>query len=199
MPLQQRTTELDTPTMIDNVIGPYRLRITTGTFELRLVRPDELAHLAAIAHQPLYEDEPKDMLATLSGEWAETTPDCRARTTVQGHMAALGAWHPDDWQCPFGVWRDHDLLGVQSLNARDFAATRTVYTGSWLGLEHQGRGTGTAMRLAVLAFAFNHLGATTAWSRASQRAVASARISEKLGYEYTGDEVETNRQGQPRS
>lgn len=58
----------------------------------------------------------------------------------------------------------------------------TVSTGSWLGLTHQRHGYGTEMRAAVLSFAFEHLGATTATSRVHQDNPASAGVSAKLGY-----------------
>lgn len=187
----------DTPVMIDDCIAPYRLAITIGSLTLRLVRPEELPQLAAVARLPLYEDEGPAAPAA-AGAWTMSLPDRRARGTLQGHLAAVGSWRPEDWQCPFGVWRGSDLFGVQSLNARDFASSKTVYTGSWLALPYQGHGVGTAMRAAALAFAFASLGATTAWTRAGESAEASARISQKLGYEHVGDDVESDAEGRPR-
>ena len=43
---------------------------------------------------------------------------------------------------------------------------RSVATGSWLGLRHQGHGIGKEMRAAVLHFAFAGLGAIEALSGA---------------------------------
>jgi RimJ/RimL family protein N-acetyltransferase len=67
--------------------------------------------------------------------------------------------------------------------------TREVATGSWMGLRHQGRGIGTEMRAAVLAFAFDHLGAVRARSAAFVDNHASMRVSEKLGYRRDGTET----------
>ena len=78
------------------------------------------------------------------------------------------------------------MLGVQSLSAADFAVTREVATGSWLGLAHQRQGFGTEMRAAVLAFAFDQLGALRARSKAFTDNVASARVSRRLGYRADG-------------
>ena len=80
-----------------------------------------------------------------------------------------------------------------ALGATDFAVTRGVETGSWLGLRHQGRGIGTEMRAAVLMFAFDHLGATRARSAAFFDNPASLRVSEKLGYRPDGTETVARR------
>ena len=58
------------------------------------------------------------------------------------------------------------MVGVQGLVARDFAVMRAVATGSWLGAEFQRRGIGKEMRGAVLALAFDGLGAQIAETEA---------------------------------
>jgi RimJ/RimL family protein N-acetyltransferase len=60
---------------------------------------------------------------------------------------------PARWNVHFLVRFDGRVVGTQELAATDFAVTREVSTGSWLGLRHQGRGIGTEMRAAVLMFA----------------------------------------------
>ncbi len=75
------------------------------------------------------------------------------------------------------------------LGARDFGVVREVLTGSWLGLRHQGRGIGTEMRAAVLAFAFDHLHATRARSAAFADNTASHVVSSRLGYRRDGTET----------
>src|SRR5256885_9501597 len=62
-------------------------------------------------------------------------------------------------------------IGVQEVAGRDFAGTRRVSTGSWLGAPHQGHGLGTEMRAAVLELAFRGLGAEVAVSRSEERGV----------------------------
>jgi RimJ/RimL family protein N-acetyltransferase len=64
-----------------------------------------------------------------------------------------------------------------------------VVTASWLGKEHQAHGYGTEMRAAVLALAFEGLGAEVAESGFFAGNSASARVSEKLGYVPNGDEI----------
>jgi RimJ/RimL family protein N-acetyltransferase len=78
------------------------------------------------------------------------------------------------------------------LDATDFATLRVVETSSWLATGWRGRGIGRAMRLAVLAFALDGLGAevaevaevaeTSAWPDNA----ASLGGSRSLGYVDNG-------------
>jgi RimJ/RimL family protein N-acetyltransferase len=77
-------------------------------------------------------------------------------------------------------------VGVQELHARRFVGRKTVESGSWLALEHQGHGLGTEMRAALLLFSFDHLQADWAESSAAAWNEASLRVSRKLGYEVNG-------------
>jgi RimJ/RimL family protein N-acetyltransferase len=78
-------------------------------------------------------------------------------------------------------------IGVQEVFASDFAATRTVHTGSWLGQRFQGQGLGTEMRAAVLFLAFDGLSALAAESAVVDGNEASAAVSRKLGYRPNGE------------
>jgi len=78
------------------------------------------------------------------------------------------------------------VVGTQGLSATDYAILREVSTGSWLGRQYQGQGIGTAMRAAVLALAFDGLGAEFALSGAFTDNAASLTISRKLGYADDG-------------
>ena len=102
------------------------------------------------------------------------------------HEQMLAAWQTDAWCLDFLVWEHDSLVGAQGLRGERFAAGRTVGTGSWLGAEHQGRGIGTEMRAAALELAFGGLGAVAATSGWLEGNRASARVSEKLGYQETG-------------
>lgn len=73
---------------------------------------------------------------------------------------------------------------------------REVGTGSWLGRQYQGQGIGTAIRAAVLALAFDRLGAQFATSAAYPHNAASLAVSRKLGYVRDGRDRHLNR-GQP--
>lgn len=84
------------------------------------------------------------------------------------------------------VRHDGELVGMQDLQAKDFAQTRHVDTGSWLGLAHQGRGTGTFMRQLVVGFALDELGAPESGSGYIDGNHASAAVSRKTGYFENG-------------
>ncbi len=83
---------------------------------------------------------------------------------------------------------DGTVVGMQVLQARQFAVTRQVGSASWLGLEYRGRGIGTEMRAAVLHLAFAGLGAEEAVSGAFEDNTASLVVSRKLGYRPDGVE-----------
>jgi len=75
---------------------------------------------------------------------------------------------------------------MQGMSARRFSATRTVHTGSWLGRSFQGAGLGKEMRAAVLALAFDGLGAQFAETEAFLDNAASNAVSRALGTRTTG-------------
>jgi RimJ/RimL family protein N-acetyltransferase len=82
---------------------------------------------------------------------------------------------------------DGELVGVQELEAEDFAALRTVYSASHLIGSARGRGIGRQMRRAVLALAFGPLAAEVAVSSAWQDNHASLAVSRALGYQPNGE------------
>jgi RimJ/RimL family protein N-acetyltransferase len=84
------------------------------------------------------------------------------------------------------VIRDGVVVGTQGVGGRDFAVLREVHTGSWLGRRYQGQGIGTQMRAAVLALAFEGLGAHWAVSAAFEDNPVSLGVSRKLGYRDDG-------------
>lgn len=98
-------------------------------------------------------------------------------------------WQPSNWALGLAVLKDGRPIGLQELVARDFRTRRAILSGSWLGRDFQGQGLGTEARAAILALAFDGLGADMAESGYIEGNAASARVSEKLGYRVTGDEV----------
>ena len=95
-------------------------------------------------------------------------------------------WKPESWNLYLVVRHEGRVMGAQDVGARDFARLGEVSTGSWLGREYQGRGFGTEMRAAVLALAFDGLGALTAASGAREENAASLGVSHALGYRDNG-------------
>ena len=75
---------------------------------------------------------------------------------------------------------------------------KSVETGSWLGLRHQGQGIGKEMRAAVLHFAFAGLGAPRRSSGAWDDNKPSLGVSAALGYEPNGEHFGVRQDGSGR-
>ena len=105
------------------------------------------------------------------------------------HRQQREEWRPERWQLLLGVWCGDELVGCQGLHAEEFAERGTAESGSWLGQRFQRQGYGTEMRTAVLALLFDGLGGVAATSGAIDGNLASARVSEKLGYLVTGEDT----------
>jgi RimJ/RimL family protein N-acetyltransferase len=160
----------------------FGLRIRTGRLELRLPTDADLADLAALAARGIHEPE----LMPFTQPWTDTSPEQRARSTMQWNWQMRAALKPDDWSLNLAVTWEGTVVGTQEVSAHDFSVLREVSTGSWLGLEYQGQGIGTEMRAAVLWFAFAALGAQYARSGAFSDNASSIAVSRKLGYRDDG-------------
>jgi RimJ/RimL family protein N-acetyltransferase len=172
-------------------IAGLRARIRVGaaagsvsTIELRLPDDEDLSVLAALAEAGVHDPA----LQPISVAWTDVEPAARAQSVLQYHWRCLGDWSPDDWTLNLVVVRDGAVVGTQGISAKNYRILREVGTGSWLGRRHQGKGTGTAMRAAVLALAFDGLGADYALSEAFTDNPASLAVSRKLGYADDGME-----------
>jgi RimJ/RimL family protein N-acetyltransferase len=128
--------------------------------------------------------------------WTDAPRDELIPNSLRYYWTSRAASTPDAWSLPFMVRRSGVLVGMQELQAKNFAVTRSVGTGSWLGAAHQGSGIGTEMREAVLQFAFDHLKAQRADSEAFTDNPQSLRVSEKLGYRHDGTAVLQRRPGE---
>ena len=156
------------------------------------LRPDDdggLDELAALALQGVHPPEQMPFLSP----WTDQPPADLVRSTVQFFWGERSRVAPSGWGVHFLARFGSQVIGVQSLSAEDFALTRTVSTGSWLGAAYQRRGFGTEMRAAVLQLAFDHLGAAVARSGAFTDNPGSLRLSEKLGYRRDGTRLRVRR------
>ncbi len=157
-----------------------RLRLRIDDLVLRPVVETDLDDLGDLMPLDLEVDPSLSMPFGLDPKAA------RSVAARQAYWRAQANWSPDSWNLSFAVTRGGDLLGVQTLEARDFAILRTVETASWLGSEHRGQGIGKAMRTAVLALAFDGLAAEVAETEAWADNAASIGVSRALGYEPNG-------------
>ncbi len=166
------------------VLGPlFDVRLRTPRLELRLGTPEEIDELGCLAQWGIHPPERMPFAVAWSDRIDEPTFPDEFRSY---HSGLLSAWRPDYWRIDFLVWEEGSLVGAQGISSRDFANTRTVETGSWVGAAHQGRGIGTEMRAAALELIFRGLGAVAATSGWLDGNLSSARVSEKLGYRETG-------------
>jgi RimJ/RimL family protein N-acetyltransferase len=155
------------------------IRLRTARLELRLASGDELVALGELAVAGIHP--PEEMPFGIA--WTDTVT---VESFVTHHEEGLAAWQPDDWTLNLVTFREGVPIGSQGMIGKDFAQTREVSTGSWLGKDYQGLGYGTEQRAAVLELAFRALGARAALSGALEGNAASMRVSEKLGYRIVG-------------
>jgi RimJ/RimL family protein N-acetyltransferase len=157
----------------------WSVRLRTPRLELRLPTEEELDAFYGVAAAGIHP--PEEMPFAIA--WTDSLIEDAFKSF---HRGTWGSWTPESWTCNFVTFLEGRPIGSQTIESRDFAGTKTVGTGSWLGRPHQGHGYGTEQRAAVLEFAFRGLGAETAISGAVFPNVASQRVSEKLGYRVTG-------------
>lgn len=159
------------------------------------LRPDDDAGLDGLVEAAYAGVHPPGEMPFLT-PWTEADPAYLGRGMLQYFWSQRASLAPERWTVNFVVRHGGRVIGMQSLTGTDFAITREVASGSWLGLAHQGRGLGTEMRAAVLLFAFDHLGARLARSDAFPDNRASLRVSERLGYLRDGTTTVVRR-GEP--
>jgi RimJ/RimL family protein N-acetyltransferase/predicted GNAT family acetyltransferase len=156
-----------------------RLRIWTPRLELRLATVAELRELYRVAAAGIHDSA----FMPFEHPW---TDDLDEEEFVGFHLGKEQLTDPRDWDVVLVAFHEGRPIGVQSIGAEQFAETRTVSTGSWLGREWQGRGLGTEMRAGILTLAFDGLGADAARSGAIQGNPQSLGVSRKLGYAEIG-------------
>jgi RimJ/RimL family protein N-acetyltransferase len=170
----------------------WRLELRTPRLTLR---PDDdagLLELMAEAHRGVHP--PDEMPFAMP--WTDAAPADMVRAGMRHHWATRVACVPEDWEVNFLVRYQDEVIGSQDMRAKNFAVTREVYTGSWVGLRCQGQGIGAEMRAAVLMFAFDHLEARAARSTAFDDNARSQGVSRKLGYVPDGTYT-SQRRGDP--
>jgi RimJ/RimL family protein N-acetyltransferase len=170
------------PITIEDAWPLLGLRIRSERLVMRLPREADLMPLMAVAKAGIH---PVGEMP-FGVAWSTAPSPAFEHGFLQHHWGNWAHWTPESWTLNLLVERDGEPIGSQSVRGERFRVFRTVNTGSWLGQIHQGRGLGTEMRAAVLAFTFDGLHAEVAESSAFLDNVASNRVSQKLGYEDNG-------------
>jgi RimJ/RimL family protein N-acetyltransferase len=165
--------------MASDITSLFDLRLRTPRLELRLPVREELGLLREVALAGIHPPE----FMPFAVAWTDD-PELPGFAAYHEHLRE--SWSPDSWHLELAVWNGDEPAGFQALMSEEFARTRRVGTGSWLGGRFQRRGYGTEMRTAVLELAFRGLGAEIARSGAIDGNTASLRVSEKLGYRIVG-------------
>jgi RimJ/RimL family protein N-acetyltransferase len=156
----------------------FDLRLACGEVVLRGVTDADLDPLLAVLPDDL-EHDPRHQ------PFLPPATD-RRRVFTAEVWTHRGTWSPGSWCLDLAVEVDGRVVGVQALEGEDFPLLRTVDSFSWLARDVRGRGLATAMRTAVLALAFDHLGAVAAVSSAEVGNAPSLAVSRRLGYADNG-------------
>jgi RimJ/RimL family protein N-acetyltransferase len=163
----------------------FGLVLRTPRLELRVPSLEQLAGLAELADEGVHDPA----VMPFQVPWTDLPPGVRGRSVVQYQWRLWGVLTPEGWSVELAVLAGGEPVGLQAIGATEFATTREVHSGSWLGLRHHRQGIGTEMRAAVLHLAFAGLGADWAVSSAADDNAASIGVSRKLGYADDGIEV----------
>lgn len=181
------------PAPIDPVPDPWPvsgLVLRTPRLELRPEDDASIRELVAMLHATGVHPAGEMPFRV---PWTDADPRWLGRGVAQYFWSNRARSSPESWAVQFLVRAGGEVIGLQDLMAERFGTLREVHTGSYLGRRFQGHGYGTEMRAAVLAFAFDHLGATTARSEYLEGNTASARVSARLGYVDDGTALTTTR------
>lgn len=156
------------------------LRLATGDVTLRPMTEEDVGPLADVLPDDV---EQNPIFPSYGGRHGRLA---RGTTLRQTYWHSLGTWRPESWNLPLTVSVEGTPVGVQTVEADGFAARRTVDSSSWLTTTARGCGIGKRMRLAVLALAFDGLGAEVAETSAWHDNAASLGVSQSLGYVDNG-------------
>ena len=109
------------------------LRLNTPRPELRHPSDQEPGQLADLAAEGIHEPDQTPFLVS----WSGLPPAERARLVVQQHWPAPRDWSADDRDLDLAVFEDGQIIGLQTLAARDYAIVGKASTFSWLALRHR--------------------------------------------------------------
>ena len=160
----------------------FGLTLTTPRLVLRPITDDDIPAAVEAAQSGIH----KPGKSPFSTPWAEVPAEELGPNMARWHWRCRAETTPESWSLILGIWHEGLLVGCQDVGAKDFAALKTVSTGSWLKQSVQGRGLGKEMRAAVVLYAFDWLKAEVAESEAAAWNAASLGVSRALGYELNG-------------
>lgn len=163
---------------------PFGLRLRTPRLEMRVYQEADVPALIDAAGHGKGIHDPSFMPFGIP--WTDAESPEFEREFYRHYWRSRAFFAPDKWGLPFMVEADGEPVGVQDLRGDEFPALRTIWSGSWLRRDRQGQGLGKEMRLAILALAFDGLGAEVATSESFVDNHSSIGVSQGLGYEENG-------------
>ena len=173
-----------------NVVWPVAdLQVVTPRLVLRYVSDEVGLQLAALAANGIHD--PATM--PFAEPWTDVPSPQLERNSMQYYWRNRAEMTADRWNLDLAVLVDETVVGMCSVHAEEFRTNRSLTTGSWLGLAHQGHGIGKEMRQGALHLIFAGFDADLAVTRAWHDNAASLAVTRSLPYIQTGTSQETRR------
>lgn len=158
------------------------VRVRAGDLELRWVDDELAVDLALLAGRGVHTED----AMPFNYPWTRGTPREVAQSVLTFQWSARPRVGRDRLVLEWAVLVDGVPVGIQSASGENWSVLREVETGSWLGLEHQGRGIGRRMRALMLHVCFESLRADHVVSSAFSDNAASNAVSRRTGHEADG-------------
>ncbi|MGL5406174.1 MAG: GNAT family N-acetyltransferase [Propionibacteriaceae bacterium] len=169
---------------LSNVFPPFGLSLCCGEVTLSGTTPDHVPDLITAAKEGVY-DVDSGLPMPFLFDWP-SLPD-QDLNMWQHVWSKWGSFSKEQWSLKLSVIVGGRAIGCQDVvNKSSFLVSRSLETGSWLGLKYQGSGIGTRIRQMVAMFCFDHLGAEELTSGYIDGNVKSAGVSRKVGYVDNG-------------
>ncbi|TGD86677.1 N-acetyltransferase [Mycolicibacterium sp. CH28] len=173
-----------------NVVWPLAdLAVVTPRLTLRYINDELGTELASLAAKGIHD--PATMPFT--EPWTDAPPGELERNCLRHYWLNRAETSVRRWNLDLAVLAGESVVGMCSVHAEDFPHRRSLTTGSWLGLAHQGLGLGKEMRQAMLHLIFAGFDADVAVTRAWHDNAASLAVTRSLPYTETGRTSEPRR------
>ena len=160
----------------------FDLEVRTPRLTLRYLDDRLAVELLAVAARGVHD--PATM--PFSIPWTDLPTPQMEQEAMRFYWQSRAATRPESWRLLHAVIVDGEVVGAADLFADGYPSLRQFTTGSWLGLEFQGRGLGKEMRMAALTLGFDGLGAEFALTAAWHDNAASLGVTRSLGYDHVG-------------
>ncbi|WP_445168965.1 GNAT family N-acetyltransferase [Mycolicibacterium sp. Dal123E01] len=167
----------------------FDLQVVTPRLVLRYVSDALSARLAALAAKGIHD--PATM--PFSEPWTDVPSPLLERNSLQYYWRNRAEMSVERWNLDLAVLVEESVVGMCSVHAEGFPQNRSLTTGSWLGLAHQGQGLGKELRQAALHLIFTGFDADVAVTRAWHDNAASLGVTHSLPYTETVRTVEDRR------